>query len=93
MKLDKPLKLVIFMGSARDSLPPWGGTERLGTRVLKWVQSKLGERETKHEITVLDPIELKLEVLERPHFFYKKGEAPKELDELAATVKAADAYL
>lgn len=41
----KVLKTVIFMGSARDISPPWGGDSRLGTRVLNWVKLTLQQRE------------------------------------------------
>lgn len=40
----KELRTVIFMGSARDITPPWGGDSRLGTRVLNWVKSVVENR-------------------------------------------------
>jgi hypothetical protein len=40
----KQLRTVIFLGSARDILPPWGGDSRLGSRVLKWVKSTVENR-------------------------------------------------
>jgi NAD(P)H-dependent FMN reductase len=60
------LKTVIFMGSARDVIPPWGGDSRVGDRVLNWVKTTLASREGKlgdsllieHDVTVLDPLEV-----------------------------------
>mmetsp|Transcript_15353 Transcript_15353/g.36254 ORF Transcript_15353/g.36254 Transcript_15353/m.36254 type:complete len:214 (+) Transcript_15353:60-701(+) len=90
------LNTVVFMGSARNSAPPWGQPIlRLGTRVLKFVVDSLqAERPgVKHNVTVLDPLELQLPVLERPHFFYKPGEAPEHLDKIAQQIAAADCYV
>ena len=38
------LKTVIFFGSARNIVAPWGGDARLGDRVLNWVKSTLSNR-------------------------------------------------
>ena len=101
------LKTVVFMGSARNIVPPWGGDARLGDRVLKHVTSLLrardeaiGQDQVNHEVTVYDPVEVfgaggALEgdgQLGIPHFFMKAGTQPK-MDEMAATIKAADARL
>ena len=49
MRYDKyskvALKTVVFMGSARNVVPPWGGEARLGDRVLKHVLSVLKARD------------------------------------------------
>ena len=60
------LKTVVFMGSAKTVVPPWGGDARAGDRALKWVKATLAERSetlgssgvVKHDITILDPVEL-----------------------------------
>lgn len=59
------LKLVVFMGSARNVVPPWGGDARLGTRVMNHVKTvldshagKLGEDTIKYDYKVVDPIEV-----------------------------------
>ena len=59
------LKLIVFMGSARNVIPPWGGDARLGTRVLNHVKTvlgsrsgKLGEDSIKYDFTVVDPIDV-----------------------------------
>lgn len=59
------LKTVVFMGSARNVIPPWGGDARLGDRVLKYVshtltsrQQPLGNLTVKHTFSIVDPIEV-----------------------------------
>mmetsp|Transcript_38950 Transcript_38950/g.91573 ORF Transcript_38950/g.91573 Transcript_38950/m.91573 type:complete len:227 (-) Transcript_38950:103-783(-) len=61
------LKTVVFMGSSRSLVPPWGGDSRLGSRVLQYVtktlaarSSPVGKSESKvvHEVTVFDPLEV-----------------------------------
>lgn len=62
----KTLRTVIFLGSARDIIPPWGGDKRLGDRIAKWVTSTLDARSGKlgddtvitHSYTVVDPLEV-----------------------------------
>jgi chromate reductase len=88
------LRTVIFMGSARNQPPRWGGPARLGTRVLRYVVRSLEARtDVKHEVTVLDPLELRLPVLEVPHFYYAEGAAPPELEAAAVKVGAADCFV
>ena len=65
MAATRRLNTVVFLGSARDVVPPWGGEKRAGDRVLKWVQNTLASRtatygsETiSHDVTVLDPLEV-----------------------------------
>lgn len=103
------LKTVVFQGSARNVVPPWGGDARLGDRVLKHVLATLEERKTElgteiitHDVTVFDPIEVfgpggPLEgdaQLSAPHFFLKPDDERKiKMDSMAATIKAADAYV
>ncbi|CAE7752660.1 fba, partial [Symbiodinium sp. CCMP2456] len=101
------LKTVVFMGSARNVVPPWGGDARLGDRVLKHVLSVLkardeayGQDQVSHDVSVFDPVEVfgpggALEGdghLTTPHFFLKAGTNPK-MDEMQATIKAADGYV
>ena len=111
------LKTVVFMGSARDITPPWGGGSRLGDGILNWVKNKISNRSSKlgcacntdddeveitHDITVFDPLvvfgkdgalaESGAE-MKTPHFFFKEGEAPPKMNEMAATIRAADCYV
>jgi len=57
------LRTVVFLGSARNIVPAWGGDKRLGDRVFKYVLNALRTREEKqggvvikHEVTVYDPL-------------------------------------
>jgi len=59
------LKTVVFLGSARNVIPPWGGDARLGDRVVNWVKSalslrssQLGEDKITHDVYIIDPIEV-----------------------------------
>jgi len=102
------LKTVVFMGSSRNVVAPWGGDSRLGTRVLEWVKStlsiregKLGESKIKHDVTVVDPLEVFAEGgalgdlsrgdLTVPTFFLK--ELPPKAAALKATINEADCYI
>lgn len=58
----RTLKTVIFMGSSRNVVPPWGGDARTGDRVLKWVQetlqrrrATLGDEVLVHDVSLIDP--------------------------------------
>jgi len=102
------LKTVVFMGSSRDMKAFWGGDKRLGDRVLKHVvevltqrKSNVGSVKVEHDITVFDPLEVFGEEgalkssgseLKTPHFYFKAGSAPKEMEEMRTIIRDADAY-
>ncbi len=101
------LKTVVFLGSSKNVIPPWGGPSRLGDRVLKYVTSTLADRESKlgedtvsHSVTVFDPIDVfgpggPLEhsgaELKSPTFFQK--EMSEKTAEMKETLLAADSYI
>jgi chromate reductase len=103
------LNTVVFMGSSRAIVPPWGGDSRLGDRVLAYVKNALTKRETKlgdetisHKITIFDPLEVFGEggalsksgaALKTPHHFFKEGEAPAAMTSMQQTIKAADCFV
>lgn len=104
----RTLKTVVFMGSARDVIAPWGGDSRLGDRVLKYVnnalvsrEGKLGEDTIKHDVSIIDPLEVfgeggALSEVSRgdltvPTFFLK--ELPPKAAALKETVAGADCYV
>jgi chromate reductase, NAD(P)H dehydrogenase (quinone) len=65
MAIERVLKTVVFMGSARNVVSPWGGDARLGDRVLKFVQSTLatrrqvlGNETLVHKVDIVDPKEV-----------------------------------
>lgn len=103
------LNTVVFMGSARDIAPPWGGSSRLGNRVLAYVKNVLESRETKigeetvtHKVVIFDPLTVFAEggalhasgaEMKHPHFFFKEGAAPAEMTAMQQAIKAADCYI
>mmetsp|Transcript_20665 Transcript_20665/g.61079 ORF Transcript_20665/g.61079 Transcript_20665/m.61079 type:complete len:227 (-) Transcript_20665:220-900(-) len=109
MSTQRRLKTVIFMGSARDIVPPWGGDTRTGDRVYQWVLGALKARSTslgtevvEHDITTLDPLEIFGEggalaesgaEIRTPQFFFGEGKAPAAMLALRDVVKAADCYI
>ena len=64
---------------------------RVGLRVGRWVEAVLRARG--HEVTVVDPVDTDLPLLRKPQFAYAKGRVPAPLDELAAVIGAADAFV
>eukprot|EP00547_Thalassionema_nitzschioides_P017812 CAMPEP_0194234778 /NCGR_PEP_ID=MMETSP0158-20130606/2418_1 /TAXON_ID=33649 /ORGANISM="Thalassionema nitzschioides, Strain L26-B" /LENGTH=222 /DNA_ID=CAMNT_0038968047 /DNA_START=36 /DNA_END=705 /DNA_ORIENTATION=- len=63
------LKTVVFFGSAKNVIPPWGGDARLGDRVVKWVESTLKSRQAtlgdakttvtiSHDVSIIDPLQV-----------------------------------
>lgn len=66
MATGRTLKTVLFMGSARNITPPWGGQSRLGDGILEWVKQEITKRSSSlgdiegitHELTVFDPLEV-----------------------------------
>ena len=81
------LKLLIFLGSVRKSSPP--APPRLGERAARACHAMLGGEDA----TLVDPLELPNEAVFTPHFSYRRGEAPPELDGLAEAISAADGYV
>jgi len=59
----RTLKTVLFMGSAKDITPPWGGPSRIGDGITEWIKKEISKRvssqadgqEIIHELTVYDP--------------------------------------
>lgn len=84
-----PLKVLIFLGSARDSSPP--RPVRLGLRVAKACAARLAS--DGHDSVLIDPLDFDLSGPFKPHFSYPKGKAPKGLADLAQRIEAADAYV
>ena len=96
------------MGSARNVVPPWGGDNRLGDRVLRWVLKTLQEREEKlgtavisHDVTVLDPHDVfgpngaltKISAGELTTPTFFLKELPPEVQTLKQKITDADCYV
>lgn len=77
------MNIVAFLGSVRAA--------RQGIRVARYVERRLTERG--HSVTLIDPMEVQLPLLDRMYKEYPKGSAPPQLEALATTYRAADAFV
>ncbi|MDZ7710226.1 MAG: NAD(P)H-dependent oxidoreductase [Roseovarius sp.] len=83
------LKLLVFLGSVRDSTPP--RPARLGCRVARACRDRLAAEG--HKVELIDPLDLDLGGAFKPHFSYARGKAPEALDDLARRIEAADGFV
>ena len=83
------LNLLVFLGSVRDSTPP--RPARLGCRVARACRDRLAAEG--HEVGLIDPLDLDLGGVFKPHFAYAQGKAPAALDDLAGRIEAADGFV
>jgi NAD(P)H-dependent FMN reductase len=77
------LKLVVMVGSVRS--------DRQGIKAARFVRRALAARG--HEVTVVDPAELGLPLLDRMYKEYEKGHAPQVLEDLAALYRSTDGFV
>jgi NAD(P)H-dependent FMN reductase len=77
------LDILVFYGSVRS--------ERQGIKAARFVVGQCRERG--HEVTLIDPMEDRLPLLDRMYKEYAKGEAPEVLERLARRIRAADAFI
>lgn len=77
------LKIATLVGSVRS--------DRQGIKAARFVERSLSARG--HDVTVVDPVALQLPLLDRMYKEYAKGEAPANLERLAALYRAADAFV
>jgi NAD(P)H-dependent FMN reductase len=89
---NQSMRVLLFLGSTRAG--------RVGPRVGAWVRGQLQRRG--HDVSTVDPRELassegsggaQVFPMLRPHFFHAAGQAPPRLEQLAAQVQEADAYV
>jgi NAD(P)H-dependent FMN reductase len=78
-----PLNIAVILGSVRR--------DRIGIRVARFAVAALKDRG--HEVTLVDPVEHPLPLLDRMYKEYPAGQAPPVLEGLARIIKAADAYV
>jgi NAD(P)H-dependent FMN reductase len=78
-----PLNLVVMHGSVRS--------DRKGIRAARFVEHGFVARG--HAVTMIDPLEYRLPLLDRMYKEYPKGSAPEPLERLAALHRAADAFV
>jgi NAD(P)H-dependent FMN reductase len=77
------LKVAALLGSVRS--------DRKGIRAARYVERALTTRG--HEVTLVDPMELQLPLLDRMYKEYEKGKAPAVLERLATLYRAADVFV
>jgi NAD(P)H-dependent FMN reductase len=77
------LNIPVILGSVRR--------DRIGLRVALFAAGALRERG--HEVTLVDPVEHPLPLLDRMYKEYVPGQAPAVLEGLAGVVREADAYV
>jgi NAD(P)H-dependent FMN reductase len=78
-----PLKIVIVFGSVR--------TERRGIRAARFVERQFRSRG--HDVTLVDPLDVQLPLLDRMYKEFPKGSAPEVLERLATLFRAADGFV
>jgi len=78
-----PLKIPVILGTVRS--------DRVGLRVAKFVVNALSKRG--HDVTLIDPVEYPLPILDRMYKEYASGAAPEVLERIAAIIKPADGYM
>lgn len=83
------LKMLVFIGSVRDSTPP--RPARLGLRVARACAARLAAGGV--EATLIDPLDFDLSGPFKPHFAYPAGRAPEALEALAQQIETADGYV
>lgn len=83
------MEYLIFLGSARDSTPP--RPARLGARVAAACSRLVSVRG--HGARLIDPLQIALGGVFKPHFAYAEGRAPDPLDDLANAISSADGYV
>jgi NAD(P)H-dependent FMN reductase len=76
-------KTVVLVGSVRS--------DRQGIKAARFAERLLKARG--HEVTLVDPVELKLPLLDRMYKEYPKGQAPPVLEGLATLYRSADAFV
>lgn len=85
------MKVLIFLGSVRQSTPP--KPARLGERVSLACRRLLQANFPDIQVEIVDPLEIELGPVFKPHFAYASGAAPKTLSALADKIESADAYI
>lgn len=77
------LKISVLVGSVRS--------DRQGIKAARFMERRLAERG--HQVTVVDPVELRLPLLDRMYKEHPHGHAPAPLEALATQYRAADAFV
>ena len=98
----RALNIAVITGTTRTSGPP---RPILGPRVCRFIVQQLETRSSnsssssssnsphKHNVTVWDPREWELPLLEQPEFSYSRSSVPVKLREIQQGLAQADAYV
>lgn len=82
------MKALVFLGSRRTSSPP--APPRLGERVARCLAR---EAQASFDVAIVDPLDYAFGDSFKPYFAYPKGRAPEAMEQLAAQIAGADAYV
>jgi NAD(P)H-dependent FMN reductase len=77
------LNVLVVVGSVRS--------DRIGIRPARYLRRLCASRG--HEVTLVDPLECRLPLLDRMHKEYPAGQAPEALERLAKLIKSSDAVV
>jgi len=77
------LNTAVIYGSVRS--------QRLGIKAARFVVAKLEERG--HTVTLVDPLEYELPLLDLMHNQYEKGQAPEAMEKVSQILSNADAFI
>jgi NAD(P)H-dependent FMN reductase len=77
------LNLVTLLGSVRS--------DRQGIKAARYLERSFIARG--HDVTLVDPAEVRLPLLDRMYKEYPNGRAPQVLEDLAALYRGADAFI
>jgi NAD(P)H-dependent FMN reductase len=81
--LAMPLQILVIYGSVRSG--------RQGIKAARFITDTCRKRG--HDVTLIDPIEHPLPLLDKMYKEYEPGQAPEVLERLAIRIKAADAFV
>jgi NAD(P)H-dependent FMN reductase len=79
----EPLDFLVIYGSVRS--------QRQGIKAARFILAECLARG--HRATLVDPLETQLPLLDRMYKEFEPGQAPDTLEQLAARIKAADAFI
>jgi NAD(P)H-dependent FMN reductase len=85
------MKFQLFLGTVRDSSPP--RPKRLGERVARATVETFGALWPEHELEVVDALDFESGGVFKPHFAFRRSNAPADLNSLADAIESADGYV
>ena len=77
------LRIAVIYGSVR--------TQRQGIKAARFIVNKLKERN--HEVTLIDPLEFKLPLLDKRYWEFEKGKVPENIEKIEKILIDADGFV